>query len=276
MEIEELLYSLRQFQGRQDTALDRLCQIEERLCHIFKIKRKYGESEEALFLFQAQAKERLQSFERLEDRISNLQEESSLLRKKCTAAAALLSEKRKKAALDLEKKMARELPLLNMEKAAFTIFLQQKERGEKGDEDALFFLKANAGEKTAPLSLCASGGEVARICFALKILLSEKNRTPLLLFDEIDANVGGTTATIIGEKLKELSEKKQIFAVTHFVQVASFASAHLCVQKEEKKGRTLSSVKELSAEERTKEYSRMLGHYNALQGSKTKEFTNVL
>jgi DNA repair protein RecN (Recombination protein N) len=259
IELEEALYSLRQFQGQQNYSPERLLQIEERLSQIFKIKRKYGESEEELLAFQKKSLADLHSLNQLEERIEKLQEEQVFHREQCDRLAADLSEKRRNAALVLEKKLANELPLLNMGKAECTICVQKSVRKESGDDEITFFLKANEGEKTSPLSQCASGGELARICFALKILLSEKNRTPLLLFDEIDANIGGATATIIGEKLKELSQKKQLFAVTHFVQVATSAQTHLLVQKKERNGRTISSITELDEKSRAQEYTRMIG-----------------
>jgi DNA repair protein RecN (Recombination protein N) len=275
-ELEEFHYAIRSFQNQFVFSQDRLSEIEERLSSIFKIKRKYGESEDRIASFQKEAHLRLAFFEQLQEDLLHLEKEESSLQKKCDSLANELSEKRRKAARLLEKKMNDLLPLLNMEKALFSIQFATKERGEMGDEEVIFFLQANSGEAAAPLSLSASGGEMARIFFALKTLLSENNETPLLIFDEIDSNVGGTTATIIGEKLLELSKKKQIFAITHFVQVARFANQHYLVYKEEKSGRTYSFLQELTPEVRAKEYRRMLGIDPQLQGSNTKEFTKVL
>ncbi len=259
VELEELSYSLRQLHKDFSFSYERMAEIEERLSQIYKIKKKYGNSDDALISFQKEAQERLRSLENLDRTLAELEERAKEKQKICNTLAASLSEKRKKAACSLEKRMNEELALLNMDNSQFFISFHTKERSAKGDEGSTFLLKANTGEKTAAISLSASGGELSRICFALKIIFSEKNRTSLLIFDEIDANVGGRTAAVIGKKLKELSEKKQVLAITHFVQVAHSATTHLTVQKQERNGRTFSSVEELSKETREMEYQRMLG-----------------
>ena len=124
---------------------------------------------------------------------------------------------------------------------------------------SLFYLTANKGEQAGSLSQKSSGGEVARYLFALKIILAEKEGLPTLIFDEIDANVGGETAALVGQKLKALGKKSQVLAITHFPQVARFADHHLQISKKEVKGRTITEIKPLKSSETEGELLRMLG-----------------
>ena len=146
-----------------------------------------------------------------------------------------------------------------MPKAEVEIRLLPKTRSHLGDDHIEFWLKANPGEHPGLVKEHASGGELSRLLFAIKISLAAKNQTPTLLFDEIDANVGGTTAAKIGEKLKQLSDHRQVVCITHFPQTASKADTHFAVMKEEKEERTITSIEKLTSEEREKELLRMVG-----------------
>ena len=122
-----------------------------------------------------------------------------------------------------------------------------------------FFLKPNIGEHQMPLKSCASGGELSRVLLALHTILTGKDGTPTLVFDEIDSNIGGETAFVIGEKLKEISINQQVICITHFPQVAKQADLHIQIKKSEKSGRTVTTVQLLDETNRQRELARMLG-----------------
>ena len=149
-----------------------------------------------------------------------------------------------------------------MPKVVFRV--EVNDRGEgglkaDGSDDVLFVMSANAGDEPRPLSLVASGGELARTFLALKCVLSERALTPTMIFDEIDAGVSGRTARKIGYKLSELSKGTQVFAVTHSAQIASLSDTHLLIYKEEKNGKTETGLRPLDREGRIDELSRILG-----------------
>ena len=146
-----------------------------------------------------------------------------------------------------------------MSGAELLIEITSQPRAQTGDDLVQFWLKANTGEHPGLVKEHSSGGELSRLLFAIKIALAEKNNTPTLIFDEIDANVGGKTASIIGEKLQELGQCRQVICITHFPQVASKADEHFGVQKVEAQGRTLTEIKHLTKKQREQELLRMIG-----------------
>ena len=131
--------------------------------------------------------------------------------------------------------------------------------GPAGIDEISFLLSANKGEQPSSIAQKSSGGEVARFLLALKIILAEKEGLPTLIFDEIDANIGGETATLVGQKLKALGNQSQIIAITHFPQVARYADHHLQISKKEVNGRTLTEIHPLKSTEKETELLRMLG-----------------
>ena len=139
------------------------------------------------------------------------------------------------------------------------ILLTHQARSSTGDDEVQFWMQVNAGEGLISIKENSSGGELSRVLFAIKSHLAEKNQTPTLIFDEIDANVGGQTATIMSEKLLELATHRQILCITHFPQVATKGQHHLCVSKEELEGRTIGKIELLDKVSRQKELVRMLG-----------------
>ncbi len=146
-----------------------------------------------------------------------------------------------------------------MPKVEFQVEITAQNRDRSGDDALEFFLLPNLGEHKIPLKNCASGGELSRMLLALHTVLSGKEKTPTLVFDEIDANIGGETASVVGEKLKEIERKQQIICITHFPQVARQASLHLQISKGEKRGRTVTSIKVIDESERQQELARMVG-----------------
>jgi DNA repair protein RecN (Recombination protein N) len=173
--------------------------------------------------------------------------------------AEVLTSCRKRAALALQAALTEQLQTLNMKGASLQIEVQPSPRSKSGDETLHLWLQANPGENPTLVKESASGGEVARLLFAIKTLLAAKNQTPTLLFDEIDANVGGKTATLMGQALKELGQHKQVICITHFPQVAARADTHVQVEKVEIDGRVTTRMIPLNAQESQQELIRMSG-----------------
>jgi DNA repair protein RecN (Recombination protein N) len=184
-------------------------------------------------------------------------------------AARQISEKRRRAALDLEKRVQAELAQLAMEKTPFKVrFAPEGPAGgpddttawtEKGLETAEFLLSPNPGEELRPLARIASGGELSRMMLALKSVASLDGQGKTLVFDEIDAGIGGRVAEVVGRKLRAMSARHQVLCVTHLPQIASLADHHFAVRKRQERGRTVTEATGLGPEERVEEVARMLG-----------------
>jgi DNA repair protein RecN (Recombination protein N) len=236
-----------------------LATLEERLSLLSQLKRKYGPSIQDILSHAAEIQKRLSPFETLEEDIENATKALSEIQAESDTLARALSDKRRKAASALSKQLTEQIQLLNMPGAHVDVRVHPAARSSSGDDRVEWWIQANPGENPGPVEEHASGGEMSRLLFALKIVLADKNKTPTLIFDEIDANVGGKTATLIGEKLKELGTYKQVICITHFPQVALHASCHLRVEKRVIDGRTLTAIHELTAPDRDLELARMRG-----------------
>ncbi len=272
-ELTDIAGDLYTYQEHLEHDPARLNFIEERLELINRLKRKYGESIEAILQVQIQAEGEL---ERLEHRDERLGELANLIERRLRSLgqkAAELSVKRQKAAVALAQKVERELGDLRME-AEFAVDFQMKEDpdglfvGEKrlafdesGFDRVEFLLSANPGEPPKPLARVASGGETARIMLALKTALAEVDDTPTLIFDEIDQGIGGRIGQVVGQKLWSLAgiAGHQVIIVTHLPQMAGFGDNHFQVQKEVDGGRTSTNVVLLDHQARVQELGAMLG-----------------
>jgi DNA repair protein RecN (Recombination protein N) len=233
--------------------------LEDRLSAINKLKRKYGQTFDEIAAYHQKIKSELDRLENLSDELESAKTAFKEAKSKTDEKAKLLTSKRTASALKLQKLLTAQLQHLNMNGAELTIQVAEVPRSSFGDNAIEFWLKANTGEHPGLVKEHSSGGELSRLLFAIKIALAEKNNTPTLIFDEIDANVGGKTATIIGEKLQELGKCRQVVCITHFPQVASKADEHFGVQKVESEGRTLTEIKQLSKKQREQELLRMIG-----------------
>jgi DNA repair protein RecN (Recombination protein N) len=174
--------------------------------------------------------------------------------------AAGLTERRRAAARKLEKKVQAELAQLAMERTVFRVEITPAAWSDSGADRIQFLVSPNVGEEPRPLEKVASGGELSRIALALKTCLAEPKSAVLrtLVFDEVDAGVGGGAAEGVGRRLKRLAASNQVLCVTHLPQIASFADHHYVVEKQEAKGRTVAIIRELDAPARTREVGRML------------------
>ncbi len=233
--------------------------LENRLDAISRMKRKYGSTFEEIEAYYTKIKAELSRLENLSEEVqtaANALEQAHILTEQ---AAKDLTSQRKESALRLQKTLTSQLQHFNMSGAEVIIEILASPRNSYGDDLVQFWLKANPGEHPGLVKEHSSGGELSRLLFAIKTLLAEKNNTPTLIFDEIDANVGGKTASMMGEKLQELGKHRQVICITHFPQVASKADTHFRVQKMEIEGRTQTEICPLSKKEREQEIVRMLG-----------------
>ena len=242
-----------------DTDPRRLEQLEEKLSTIDKIKRKYGASLEERSLFQKELKSKISLFESLEVDLLEIERTIAAQEKELKALSSTLSDKRSLFAKKLQTALEKELQDLNMQDATITIALDKQPISPTGEDKVTLLLQANPGEEAANVKTGSSGGELSRLLLAFKLILAEKNSTPTLIFDEIDANVGGETARLIGEKLTKLSFYRQVICVTHFPQVACQGNLHLKVKKYILGSRTLAKVQSLTKKEQEEELLRMLG-----------------
>jgi len=258
--IEEVGQELGAYLQKLESDPGRLEDIEERLADIRRLKRKYqAEIPELIALLQKSRKE-LEDISNFGSRTAELEKKLEESRKKALETAEGLSKERKAQAKTLSKKVEQMLKELGMDKSSFEVrFAAMAEPGPLGIDAAEFFLSPNPGEELKPLSKIASGGELSRIMLALRGILAKKISAAVLIFDEVDAGIGGAVAEVVGRKLKELSEKNQVLCVTHLAQIAKFADHHFQVSKRQEKGRMVTRVKLLSREERVEELARMLG-----------------
>ncbi len=249
----------------------RLEQIGERLADIYKLKRKYGGSVTAVLDFAQQTRAALDTSDSLEIELASLNRNIEPLKSQLLGLADKLQQDRETAAKKLAKAMKKELSELGLPKAEFIVKFTETTTGDRLDDGARtivladqgpysgeFFFNANPGEEAKALVQVASGGEVSRVMLALKSLIAGNDRVGLLIFDEIDAGIGGETALLVARKLRQLSGKQQLIVITHLQQIASFADHHLKAIKREVAKRTESELIPLSHEERVVELGRMI------------------
>ncbi len=235
-------------------------QLEERVALFDTLRRKYGNDFSAICDHLESCRSKLSGLENREERLSELQRAEEKAHGSMLKAAQLLSSKRKKAAPLLEKIFLQHAGHLGFRQALFSVQLNAlPEPGPRGAEEVEFLFGPNPGEPLKPLRLIASGGELARVMLALKSALAKQDDTPLLIFDEIDANVGGEIARAVGMKMLELGHSHQVIAITHFPQVASLASRHFLISKQVSGGRSISALSEVKDRARVAEIVRMLG-----------------
>jgi len=257
--LSEALRTLQSYSQNIDNDPKTFEYLENRLNAITRLKRKYGQTVDEIEAYTSKIKTELSRLENLTDEIETI--ELMLVEAKQTTQryAIELSQKRKETALRLQKTLTSQLQSLNMAGAEVTIEIVPQPRSQSGEDSIQFWLRANTGEHPGLVKEHSSGGELSRLLFVMKTTLAEKNKTPTLIFDEVDSNVGGKTASIMGEKLQELGKHRQVICITHFPQVASKADTHFSVQKFEEGGRTKTKITALSKIEREKEILRMLG-----------------
>jgi DNA repair protein RecN (Recombination protein N) len=248
-------------------------ELEERLAEIGRLKRKYQGSIEEIVRHGEKVAEELKGLARGEEEIPALERACEQTRRAAWEAAEALSRERGKAAGKFKKEMEKEVEALGMVGTVFEArFLDSAEAGdeppflqkgrrltEQGMDQVEFYFSPNPGEPVKPLAKIASGGELSRLMLAIKSLVLTRGDISTLLFDEVDAGIGGRVAEIVGKKLKKVAAAHQVICVTHLPQIAALADSHYVVEKAVAKGRTFTEVKKLGERERVAEIARMLG-----------------
>ena len=260
LELDETEQFLRSYLSGLEEDPRRLEAVESRIGAIEALKRRFGPTWEDVEKKKAQFAAEIERLQGLDDLKADLEEKVRTLEEQADALAKELSEMRRQAAKALSQSVLEELRSLNLPHANFELRIDPKPLSSNGIDDIRFLFTANPGLATLPLDQCASGGELSRLLFATKVAIAEKESVQCLIFDEIDSNVGGQTAAVLGEKLQELSKNRQVICVTHFVQVARFAMHHFAVSKREHQGRAVTFVETLNSKQREQEYARMIGN----------------
>lgn len=259
LEIQEVAHQLNIYQSRLEHNPGRLTEINDRLALITRLKKKYGPTVKEIQHFASENKRKLQEMQNADIKIEQLSQQLKVLRDKNHQLAGQLTLLRKAAAQELMESLSKELCSLNMPQVDFQIDVMPCKRGHQGDDRIEFFLLPNIGEHRIAIKECASGGELSRIMLSLQTLLSNLDGIPSLVFDEIDANIGGETANVVGHKLKLLGKSQQVIAITHFPQVAKHADHHIQIYKKIIDDRTITFINVLDENTRQKEIARMKG-----------------
>ncbi len=261
IQIEEALGQLRALRDRVVMEPGRLEAIDDRLDALTRLKRKYGDTEEAMLRYRDEARHELDRLERHEEILAAQERQLTELGGELGAAAAALAERRAAAAERLAPLIERQLRGLGMERAQFRVFVApaSEEVGPRGVDRVEFRLSTNPGEEVRPLARVASGGELSRTMLAVKAVLARAARVPTMIFDEVDAGIGGHVATIVAQTLRAAAEGRQVLCVTHLAPIAAAADHHVRVTKSVARGRTRVATDALDGDARVGELARMLG-----------------
>ena len=272
--IEDLIEELRSYLNRIQIDEQRLENVEERLDTLNKLKRKYGGSLECVQSELAGIEQELSQVESISEKIDKVKHSIVVMQERCQEVALRLSKGRNTAASVLAPKIIEALASLKMNQTLFQVNLgaiawndnadhhlkfENSMLTESGIDRATFMIAPNPGEELKPLAAIASGGELSRVILALKAILAETDSVETVIFDEVDAGIGGGTAEVVGRKLSELANHHQVICITHLPQIAKFGDHHFCITKQVMDGRTLTTIQPLSEAERHQEIARMLG-----------------
>ncbi len=238
---------------------DELEQIEARLDVIHRLRRKYGTTCADILNYLENAKAELDEIEFADDYLERLKGKLTKAEKLAWDKAIMLQESRRQAAITLSERILNELAQLDMPRVQFSCEFTEIPLSTNGADSVAFYMSANAGEALKPMSKVASGGELARIMLAMKNVLAEQDQVATLIFDEVDTGVSGRAAQKVAEKLRSVSKNKQVLCVTHLPQLAALASTHFLIAKEERSGRTYTTVTPLDKEGRKRELARIIG-----------------
>lgn len=265
--LRELQTELSHYADRLDVNPARLQELEERLNLIQSLKRKYGSTLADVIAFGDEARRKLHSLEQRDVELKRLNAELQKSEAEIWRAGKDLSAQRRKLIPQLSRAVMKQLRALGFDQSQFDITIESisqpstpsPQLSSAGLDTIEFQFAPNPGEPARPLRAIASSGEMARVMLALKTVLAAEDEIPVLIFDEVDANVGGETANAVGEKMRQIARQRQVLCITHLPQVAAHASAHYVVTKQIKSGRTISEIALLDEKERVTEMARMLG-----------------
>jgi DNA repair protein RecN (Recombination protein N) len=260
LELQDLEGNLVDYADELDINPAEAATLEERVNLLESLKRKYGPSLNDVLARRDAAAARLDTIENRGEKLETLERELAACRTALDAAGKTLATLRRKSAPKLAKEISGQLKDLGFKQSSFEAPLKTlAEPGPQGLESIEFQFGPNPGEPMLPLRQIASSGEISRVMLAVKSALADQDATPLMVFDEIDANVGGEVAKAVGRKMAALGTRHQVVAITHFPQVAAIATHHFVVEKEVTAGRTRSRLYPVSGETRIQELVRMLG-----------------
>lgn len=280
--LEDMVENLRTYLKTIQVDEKRLEVVEDRIDTLQRLKRKYGGSIDAVLKHLDSISQELSGIENISGTIADTEKELSLLHNKFVQLAETLSSKREETAKILAKKVVTELDSLEMSKTRFQISLKntpaddQTDRyltkngnllTETGLDRATFLIAPNVGEALKPLANIASGGELSRVVLAMKAILAETDSVETVVFDEVDAGIGGSVAEVVGKKLSSLANHHQVICITHLPQIAKFANQHFRISKSVSDGRTITSINPLNEKDRLKEIARMLGGVEITQAT---------
>jgi DNA repair protein RecN (Recombination protein N) len=261
MQVDEAAYALRDYLGKLENDPARLEDVESRLAALDKLKRKYGATLEAVLAFRDDVATHIDEVENVTEHRQVLEKQRLAAAEKYEKLAGELSKKRSAAAAILSQQVESELKSLMMSGTQFDVSLKRSAWSATGIDEIGFLVSPNKGEELKALERIASGGELSRIALALKTAIGDagtRHGLTTLVFDEVDAGVGGAAAASVGKRLKILSRANQVICVTHLAQIAGFGDHHFSVVKREKKDRVTTEIDELDGENRAREIGRML------------------
>ena len=261
-QVQDLAEEVRAARDDLSYSADELERIEARLDVIHRLRKKYGATCTDILDYLDRAKKELDEIEFADEHIERLKIKCQKAEQEATAAALVLRKNRQDAAHLLSGKILEELSALDMPKVQFSCVFAETELSAIGMDQVAFYMSANAGEALKPMSKVASGGELARIMLAMKNVLAEQDQINTLIFDEVDTGVSGRAAQKVAEKLRSVAKNKQVLCVTHLPQLAAMGDTHLLIAKEERQGRTYTTVTPLDMEGRKKEVARIIGGAN--------------
>jgi DNA repair protein RecN (Recombination protein N) len=260
--LDEVVSAIRLLRASTAEEPGRLEAIEERLDALTRLQRKYGDSEAAVLAFRAAAAAELDRLAHHEEILAGQERVQDELRAELEAAAAELSVLRLTATGRLQALVEREIRALGMDRGVFRIALERtglEGITSRGWDRVEFRLSANPGEEPKALARAASGGELSRAMLGVRAVLAEADEVPTVIFDEVDAGIGGQIAGVVGDRLAAVAARRQVLCVTHLAQIATRADHHLCVTKSVRGGRSRARVEPLEGEARVGEIARMLG-----------------
>lgn len=258
-QVQDAAEEMRDARNELSYSADELERIESRLDVIHKLRRKYGASCQDILEYLENAQKELDEIEFADDYLEKLKTKAAKAEKAAVEAAMALRESRMQAGQELSQRILTELAQLDMPRVQFSCEFTPTELSPNGMDQVAFYMSANAGEALKPMSKVASGGELARIMLAMKNVLAEQDRVQTLVFDEVDTGVSGRAAQKVAEKLRSVARSKQVLCVTHLPQLAALGNAHLLIAKEERQGRTYTTVTPLDKNGRIQELARMIG-----------------
>src|SRR4051812_10261065 len=258
-EADALASELRRYGESIEADPKRLADLQARSDLLYELRRKYGDDVTAILAHAARAAAELETLRASETRLAQLDDEETTAVANLATAAKALHDARVKASAMLGAAVERHLADLALERCRFTVRLDTREPDASGGDDVRFLIAPNPGEAAKPIDDIASGGELSRIMLALEVVLAANDRTPVLVFDEVDAGVGGRVGDTLGRALWSLARHHQVMVVSHLPQVAAYADQHISVRKEVRKGRTHVTGTRLAERESVDELAAMLG-----------------